>query len=79
MFSLVQAIIAADAGLIANAMAIVAVANRPFIVFIVFSPSAAECRFDNDNQSARFRRGSDQARAWPPAHRGMHVKVDVPA
>ena len=31
IFSLVQAIIAADAELIANAMAIVAVANRPLI------------------------------------------------
>src|SRR3979411_2745590 len=51
MFSPVQAIIAADAGLIANAMAIVAVANRHFILF---SPSAAECRFDNDNQWAGF-------------------------
>jgi hypothetical protein len=52
MFSPVHAIIAADAGLIANTMAIVAVANR---AFILFSPSAAECRFDNDNQWARFR------------------------
>src|SRR3981189_2638930 len=55
MFSPVQAIIAADAGLIANAMAIVAGADRPFILF---SPSAAECRFDNDNQWARFRHAS---------------------
>jgi hypothetical protein len=53
MFSPVHAIIAADAGLIANTKAIVAVANR---AFILFSPSAAECRFDNDNQWARFRR-----------------------
>src|SRR3981189_3336170 len=62
MFSPVQAIIAADAGLIANAMAIVAVANRHFILF---SPSAAECRFDNDNQWAGFRHCQGHHRSNP--------------
>ena len=44
MLSLVQAVIAADAGLIASKAVIVEAANRIFILFLPWQPNAAQQR-----------------------------------
>jgi hypothetical protein len=65
MFPLVQAIVAADAGLIARTVAIVAVANRPFMCFLLGSRNFGSITITNGPGSALASAdGADTIHRW---------------